>query len=128
MGQIKNIRWMIYIFNLLFSFQVVLMPGAMAAGHMGDTVESVSVLSQQNVMEAKVSAFVTAEPKILSQNTGPNTSKDWSCFAIDCSCTFFLGLTSAPIQIQQSGIKKTFYLIHLAEPPTLVLPAPPRTI
>lgn len=124
----NGLKILIAIFTIIFSFQVALMPGAMAAGHMGDADNSALSLVKPKTTEVKASTFLTAETKTLSQNTGSNTSQDSSCCAIDCSCNLFLGYAGPPVQAQQSGIKNPFYLVHLAEPPTLVLPAPPRTI
>ncbi len=113
----NGLKILVAIFTVIFSLQVVLMPSAMAAGHIDDSESTVSLVKQE-----------IAETKTFSQNTGTKTSLDSSCCAIDCSCNLFLGHTGPPEQVQQPRVKNPFYLAHLAEPPTLVLPSPPRTI
>lgn len=118
---------LVAIITVVFSLQAVLMSGAMAAGHMVDVEDSAVSLVKQDATQAKAINFSAAEIKLHPQDSGSNTSQEVSCSKVECVCTALLVQPRLLNQAQQSGIKNTFYLVHLAEPPSFALPHPPRT-
>ena len=62
-----------------------------------------------------------------SQDVKPVKPGLTPCCSIDCGCATFLGLANPLVIMPREKTETLPLLTHVAEPPSMVLPHPPRT-
>lgn len=104
-----------YIFILLFAFQSVLMPAAMAASHIGLAGHSGNI--------ALAAGDATAPQDTRSAKPGLTP-----CCSIDCGCATLLVFANQLFIVPREKTETFPLFVQMAEQPSMVLPHPPRTI